>query len=116
MLKKINDRENKSEQMKAFVAEAYRMVNAYGWQDMIIAPYGRAYKLIKAIKDISDYDRCTRGSKEILILLANGLANVLNAWESRELEPKVKMNIRGIVKDIPQSDVEIYLELGAKLA
>lgn len=84
MLNKIDNR-NASKQVRAFVKEAKRMVNAYGWQNRVVYPYSFPMKVTEAIEEISDYDCYTNESKAMLRKLANGLADVLNSWESYRL-------------------------------
>ena len=76
-------------------------------------PYSFPVKVTKIVNDFREFDRCTSGSKCYLIELVNGLADILNAWERTELAPKVRMLIRGKVKDVPLDWAEDYLELGA---
>lgn len=91
MLKKIEGRYYRSSQMAAFVKEAERMIEAYGWQKRTVSPYSFSMPLAKVIKDLKDYDICTDGSKEYLISLANGLTDIMNAWEKHAKEPKVEV-------------------------
>lgn len=94
MLKKLvweRYRKCTAEDMAAFLAEAERMITEYGWQDMSVHPYGYPVKVTKILKDFRDFDICTKGTKEYLILLVNGLAEIMNAWEDYEMEPKVKI-------------------------
>lgn len=94
MLKKLvweRYRKCTAEDRAAFLAEAERMITEYGWQDMSVHPYGYPVKVTKILKDFRDFDICTKGTKEYLILLVNGLAEIMNAWEDYEMEPKVKI-------------------------
>lgn len=68
----------------AFVAEAERMIEQYGWQERTVHPYSFPMKITKIIADLKDYDNCTSGSKDYLIALANGLAEIMNKWEEAE--------------------------------
>lgn len=90
MLKKVC---GGSSEMASFVREAERMVRAYGWENMEVHPYSYAVKVTKVISDIKDYDICTKGTKEYLVALANGLARILNKWEEYELEPMVAVRL-----------------------
>lgn len=94
MLNEIKGSYGISAQMKAFAKEAERMVKEYGWQDMTVAPYGSyADPVTKYIGWFKDYDNCTRGTKEHLVLLANGLARVMNAWEEHRKAATVKCRL-----------------------
>lgn len=73
-----------------FVEEAERMIGEYGWQDRTVMPWaGCSLKITRIINDLKDFDRCTNGSKYEIIVLANGLAEIMNTWEEHEREPKV---------------------------
>ena len=101
MLKKITDNYFKREQVFAYIAEMERMVNKYGWHDMIVHPYPNCpLKVTKILSDLRDYDNCTKGSKEYLVTLANGLADILNKWEEYENQPLVSVRVlkTGVVK------------------
>lgn len=96
MLKKLvweRYRKCTAEDRAAFLAEAERMITEYGWQDRSVHPYGYPVKVTKILKDFRDFDICTKGSKEYLILLVNGLAEIMNAWEDYEMEPKVTIRV-----------------------
>ena len=107
----------KSEQVREFVNTATEMVKRYGWEEMMVTPWGYAEKVTKVINDISDYDKCTEMSKETLVQLANGLVKILNHWESRELEPRVKVRIItgehiGEVKEFCESTANDLISFG----
>lgn len=96
MLKKLvweRYRKCTADDRAAFLAEAERMISEYGWQDMSVHPYGYPVKVTKILNDFRDFDICTKGSKEYLILLVNGLAEIMNAWEDYEMEPKVTIRV-----------------------
>lgn len=93
MLNKITGRYGVGAQVASFVEEAERMIGEYGWQDRTVSPYMHAEPLVKYIGWLKEYDRCTRGSKEHLVLLANGLADVMNAWEEHEKAATVKCRL-----------------------
>ena len=82
-----------AEEVATFVSEADAMIEKYGWQDKTVSPYGWAEKVSKVIDTIRDYPRCTFGSKQYLINLANGLVDILAAWEKQELEPKLRVRL-----------------------
>ncbi|WP_298535710.1 hypothetical protein [uncultured Methanobrevibacter sp.] len=85
MLQKIKGNYNVRQQVKAFIKEADRMVNAYGWQNRVTYPYSYPMKITGIIEELKDYDSYTAGSKAHLISLANGLADILNAWEEHHV-------------------------------
>lgn len=88
------------EQVRDFVKEAERMIETYGWQEMVTHPYPNCpVKVTKIIADLKDYDQCTRGSREYLIQLANGLSRILNKWEEYELQPKIRVRILNTGKE-----------------
>ena len=98
MLRKIEGRYNRREQMAEFVKEADRMIREYGWEEETTMPYGYPVKVTKLLDDCRDYDKCTKGSQEYLVGLANGLAEILNAWEesTKEWTRQPKVTIRMI--------------------
>lgn len=93
MLNKITGNYGIGSQVASFVEEADRMIETYGWQDRTVAPYMHAEPLMKYIGWLKDYDKCTSGSKAHLVILANGLADVLNAWEDHEKAATVKCRL-----------------------
>ena len=93
MLQKITGRYGLQAQVESFIKEAERMVQEYGWQEWTVHPYSFPMKITKIVDDLKDYDRCTKGSKEYLIQLANGLAEIMNAWEEREKAPKIRVMV-----------------------
>ena len=60
---------------------------------MTVSPYGWAMKVTRVVDELRCFDECTSGSKEYLVALANGLADIMNAWEERELAPKVRVRM-----------------------
>lgn len=115
MLNKIEGRYNWYAQVEAFVLEAEKMVEAYGWEDEIVHPYANCpIKVTKIIADLKDFDRCTNGSQEYLIQLANGLADILNKWEEHELQPKVKVRSLkgGKIHEVTQEWADILIKDG----
>lgn len=99
-----------SGEVRAFIKEASGMVEKYGWQDRTVMPYSYPEKVTKIINELRDYDRCTHGSKLYLIALANGLAEIMEAWERHELEPKMTVRSKKTGKI-----VEISLEVAREL-
>ena len=89
MLQKITGRSR--EQMEQFVKEAEAMIEKYGWKNRTVMPYGYKMPIKKIITDCKDFDVCTLYSQDVLISLANGLADVMNAWEKDFNAPKVTM-------------------------
>ena len=101
------------EEVNAFVQEATRMVNTYGWHERTVCPWSVPEKVTKTIAYISDFSHCTFSSKQMLITLANGLADILNAWEKTELEGiKIRIIKTGKVLTLDKEDAEFYVELG----
>lgn len=84
-------RKSTADDRAAFIAEAERMIEDYGWEDREVFPYNFPIKVTKILGDFKDFDRCTSGSKEYLIHMVNGLAEIMNAWEDYEMLPKVKI-------------------------
>lgn len=97
-------------EMEAFVAEAKRMITEYGWEDRMVYPYNFPVPVGKIIRDLESFDNCTKGSQYYLIDLANGFANILNAWEAYENAPKTKVRIiqTGEIREI-DDDLAIML-------
>ena len=80
-------------EVNAFVKEAEQMIEKYGWQEKTVMPYSFPVKVTKILRDLRDYGRCTKGSQLYLISLANGLAEIMEAWEKYELAEKVTIRI-----------------------
>lgn len=114
MLKKIEGQYGRSEKVRAFVDEANRMVARYGWEKRTTCPWGFAEPVTKTIREISWYDESTSGSKDMIITLANGLADIMNAWERHEQEPKVSVRVikTGKVKAVSREFAEMLVEDG----
>lgn len=93
-------------EVEAFVRDAEDMVNRYGWEEREVHPYSFPVKIKKILNDLRDYDRCTSGSQEYLISLANGLADIMNKWEEHEKAPKIKVRS---LKDGAIHEVEIWM-------
>jgi len=112
MLEKLSwGRYNKSTKndRDEFLKTAMEMVKKYGWENEEVYPYSFPLKITKILDDFADFDRCTEGSKEYLIQLVNGLADILNKWEEKELEEKVEVRIKqtGKVIKISRSSLEL---------
>lgn len=113
MLDKIEGRYWVRKQMMDFIETAEGMIKKYGWQNMTIAPYNHAEPIMKVVAWLKDYDRCTAGSKETLVLIANGMADVLNAWEKHEADKTIKVRLltgkhKGEERMISPEDLEMF--------
>lgn len=93
MLKKIESRYFVGEQMAELIKTAEGMIERYGWQDMTLTPYGHAEPIMKVMGWLKDFDICTSGTKETLILIANGMADVLNAWEKHDAAKTIRVRL-----------------------
>ena len=82
-----------NEEVASFASAANAMIEKYGWQDRKVWPYSYPEKVTKIVNELKDFPACTFGSKQYLITLANGLADILEAWEKQELEPKLTIRI-----------------------
>lgn len=114
MLQKISrNRATRRKEVLAFINEADRMISTYGWEEKTVFPYSFPVKVTKIIDDLRCFDNCSESSKDYLVSLANGLPNLMNHWEERELEPQVRVRFTntGREKTIPQSDVDTFTEL-----
>lgn len=111
MLNKIENRS--AEAVMAFIKDAEEMINKYGWQDKTVTPYSFPVKVTKIIDDLKDYTRCTEGSQDYLISLANGLPRILNKWEEYENTPKIKVKIKksGKIIEICEDELETFSDL-----
>jgi hypothetical protein len=117
-LKEIKRRHGVGEALKEQVAQAEEMIERYGWQNMTVAPYGHAEPLMKVIGWVKDYDQYTSGSKETIILIWNGLAQVLNAWEESEKQKTVPVRLlrgkhKGERRMMSPEFAELFAEDGA---
>ena len=102
------------DELMAWVSEAEKLVEKYGWQDKEVRPYPRCpIKVTKILRDCKDYDRCTRGTKDYLLSLATGLKGILEAWERNELAPKVTVKVKstGKVIQILEEDFVLFKDL-----
>ena len=110
MLNKITGRYNHRSQVLAFITEAERMISQYGWQNKVVHPHSYAMPITEIIGYLKDYDICTEGSREYAIQLANGLADIMNAWEAHELAPNVMVRIikSGKVVKITKADLDMF--------
>ena len=101
------------DEVNSFVEEAERMVRIYGWEERTVTPWSVPEKVTKTISYIADYQHCTFSSKQLLIKLANGLADVMNAWERTEIEGvQVRVIKTGKIVKVMPEDAEMYVELG----
>ena len=102
-----------ADEVKSFVEEAERMVRIYGWEERDVFPWSVPEKVTKTIRYIADYPQCTFSSKQMLISLANGLVNVMNAWERTEIEGVlVRVSKTGKIVKVMPEDAAMYVELG----
>ena len=84
-----------AEDIDALADEMDRMVERYGWQDRTVMPWaGVKMSVAEITRNMRDYRRCSKGSKLYLIDLANGLVDIMNAWEAHELEPKMQIRTK----------------------
>lgn len=116
MLNKINGRWGRSDQVKEFAEKAEEMIVKYGWEDRVTYPYPNCRtKVTKIVDDLKDYDNCTEGSQDYLVLLANGFADILNAWEQHELAPKVmiKSKTNGKIVEMEKELAEMFVKDGS---
>ena len=105
-----------AEEFESAVTEIENVISRYGWGDRLIHPYGFAIKISKFIKNWKDYESFSFSSKKIMISEINGLIDILNKWEEQENEPKIKVTFQnGNVVSVPESFLEDYIDLGAKL-
>lgn len=81
-------------EVEAFISEAEDMIERYGWQERTVTPYSTPEKVTKIVNELRDYDGCTYGSKLYLLALANGLAEIMEAWERHELEEKITIRVK----------------------
>lgn len=109
MLNKIEKRADVAE----FIKTAESMIVKYGWQDKTVHPYSYPMKVTKIIEDLKDYDKCTEGSKDYLIALANGLVPIMNSWEEYEHAEKITVRIKksGKITKITADDLEMFADL-----
>ena len=107
-----------ADEVKAFVDEAERMIEKYGWQDRTMMPFSWADNVMKLIGYVKDYERCSFGSKQYLITLANGMIDVLMAWEKQELAPKIAVRIvkTGVIKEMEIDFAKELIDLEVAVA
>lgn len=111
MVQKIEQRYGISEALAKQVKEARKMIAEWGWEDRTVMPWERVtLKVTDILKDMDDYDRCTKGSQEYLIGLWNGLAEILNKWEEEERKHHIMVRIisSGKVIRIKEEDEDIF--------
>lgn len=112
MLKKVNDVKS----AYAFVKEGWAMVKKYNWYERTVYPYNFPIKVTKLLHEIADYGKCTKASRDYLDDLANGLGEILNAWEEQANEPKVTVIYNGKKYSVNEELAEMYIIAGAELA
>ena len=106
-----------AEEMAAKVQEIRGYVNKYGWENTNVHPYNYPINIVEFLDGFADYRRCTHMSKQVMLAEINGLIEIINHWIEREEEPKVMIRFltgkkAGQTKEIPESDVEDYIEIG----
>ncbi len=95
MLNHINGKSNRAERA-AWVAEAKRMVAAYGWEHRTTMPWpGVEMSVLRIINDVIliDEEPMTKGSVIEILSLAEGLTDIMNAWEQHERVGKVAIRV-----------------------
>lgn len=103
-----------ADQVEALADEMDQMVKRYGWQDRTTMPWpGVKMTVAEITKNMREYRNCTKGSKLYLIDLANGLVDIMNAWEQQELEPKLTIRLLNSGK-VRQVGMELANELIAE--
>lgn len=84
-----------AEEVEALANEMDQMVERYGWQGRTIMPWPGVKMTVSQITaQMRDFRKCTKGSKLYLIDLANGLVDIMNAWEGQELAPKMDIRLK----------------------
>ena len=103
-----------AEEVKEFTEWADRLIEKYGLHDRKVSPYGYPENVTKLVNTVKDYTRCTFGSKQYLILLANGLIEIMSEWERQELQPKVTVRVirNGKIKTLCEEFARILIEDG----
>ena len=104
---------NRAELMH-FIKRADRMVKVYGWGDKVTHPYPNVpMKVTEILDECREYDKCTPGSQEYLICLADGLRRIVEAWERYELAPKIKVRSKktGKIALILKEDLDMFVDL-----
>ena len=96
-----------------FVNSASEMIRKYGWENENVHPHGYPMNVCSVVRQICDWGECTRGSKEYLVLLANGLAKILNAWEEYELAERIQVRSKanGKVLTILKRDLDMFRDV-----
>ena len=83
-------RKSNAEARQKFIDEAERMIYTYEWEDRTVMPWqGCELRATTIINDLKTFDQMTNESKAYFIDVVNGLAEIMNAWEEHEREPKV---------------------------
>lgn len=110
-MEKLTSRYTTAQAVLTLADEMDSMVKKYGWQDRTVCPWPGAKMTVADItRSMRGYSQCTAGSKLYLIDLANGLVDIMTAWEAHELEPKLTIRSKknGTVRTI---NAEIAREL-----
>lgn len=110
-MEKLTSRYTTAQAVLTLADEMDSMVKKYGWQDRTVCPWpGVKMTVADITRNMRGYSQCTTGSKLYLIDLANGLVDIMNAWEAYEMEPKLTIRSKknGKVRTI---NAEIAREL-----
>lgn len=99
MLKRIEDRAGEQD-YKEFVKTATEMVAKYGWELRTVSPWGFAEKVPEVIKQVGCRQTPYRRT------LANGLAQIMNAWENTEVNGVSIVTKSGKVIKVSKEDAD----------
>jgi len=109
MLEKVTDIKSAYK----FVKDGWAMVKKYGWYNRTVRPYSWDVKVTKILHEVADYGKCTKCSQSYLNSLANGLVEIMNAWEEYELEDEVMVELTtGEVKTVKRSVADLFIGAG----
>ena len=110
------DRYAKPEEVRAKVDEILKIAGQHGWLDRRVMPYGYGISIRDMMDYPQDFSKYTSTSFHIVKAEINGLIDIMNIWLEQEAEEKATVKMpNGIVKTIPISCVDDYIELGAVL-
>lgn len=113
MLNKIEGRYGRGEKLMAEVSKAEEMVERYGWQERTVMPYSWPEKVTKLLWQCKQFYDCTPGSRDYLIDLWNGLADILNAWDAQEqVAVTVRILHNGKIRRLDPEFAEMLVQEG----
>ena len=98
-------------ELAAWVKEAEAAISKYGFEDKVVYPYPNCpVKASKVITDCKDYSRCTKGSQEYLLMLADGFSDILKVWIEYAEAPKIKVRVisSGRVIEMLEKDLDMF--------